>query len=296
MLQLAELGEQQKRDHFARLLKLPQLIDETLSSWVELTEGLSDKQVFQELLRMMGLPETVEAQLMRAMIEATKQHRLRREREEVGLGDWADRGPEPLHLRAALRRPQLPPRALAAEGVSEFVNTAGDGNEFAVFLASLLHAIGAHTRLNLGCSKNATLPTPPPKEAKPWVLAAHEEAQRQSPRGGERAKICQWFAEVRLGRRPSKMAAWTRSWLPGSRWLGKVYHYRVDRNGYAWLNLDWAEAQRVQRLGVPYKAFDTMQTFYPGSNRWEAEGDETDSNGEPRLKRSPMQQLNIGLR
>ena len=44
-------------------------------------------QVYLELLRMMLLPEGLDARLMRAMVEAIKQHRLRREREELRRGD-----------------------------------------------------------------------------------------------------------------------------------------------------------------------------------------------------------------
>jgi len=70
---VVEQVETRKHEHYARLLKLPRLIDETLSTWIDPAEDLLDKQVFQELLRLMGLPETVEPRLMRAMVEAVKQ-------------------------------------------------------------------------------------------------------------------------------------------------------------------------------------------------------------------------------
>ena len=43
----AEASEKQKHEHYARLLKLPGLISETLSTWIEPGEELSDKQMFQ---------------------------------------------------------------------------------------------------------------------------------------------------------------------------------------------------------------------------------------------------------
>ena len=101
---------------------------------------------------------------------------------------------------------------------------------------------------------------------------------------------------MRLGREPSKMAAWVRQVLPGSQWLGKAYSYRLDVQGYAWLNLDAIDGHRGQRPGTPYKAFATATTFYPGSLVWEVEGDETDSAGQPRLKHSPHEKLQIGVR
>ena len=35
--------------------------------------------------------------------------------------------------------------------VSESVNLGGDGNQFALFIASVLSRMGAHVRVNLGC-------------------------------------------------------------------------------------------------------------------------------------------------
>ena len=101
--------------------------------------------------------------------------------------------------------------------------------------------------------------------------------------------------QVRLGRAPSKMAAWVRQALPGSRWLDKAYSYRLDVQGYTWLNLDAIDGHRGQRPGVPYKAFASTTTFYPGSLVWEVEGSETDSAGQPRLKHSPHEKLEIGV-
>lgn len=110
--------------------------------------------MFQELLRLMGLPETVEPRLMRTMVEAVKQHRLHREREGAEHADWASRtGAEPLSARASLRAAPA-----AVEGSSRLVNVGGDGNEWAVFVATLLSAIGAHVRVTLGCSSRVSLP------------------------------------------------------------------------------------------------------------------------------------------
>ena len=92
------------------------------------------------------------------------------------------------------------------------------------------------------------------------------------------------------------MAAWVRQVLPGSRWLGKAYSYRLDVQGYAWLNLDAIDGHRGQRPGAPYKAFASTTTFYPGSLVWEVDGGETDSAGQPCLKHSSHEKLQIGVR
>ena len=93
---------------------------------------------------MMLLPEGLDARLMRAMVEAIKQHRLRREREELRRGDWAALKAEGLALRPSWRQQWPRPEDLKpAEGL---VNVGGDGNDFAIFVASLLHAVGAKAR------------------------------------------------------------------------------------------------------------------------------------------------------
>ena len=44
---VSESHEMKKHEHYARLLKLPRLIDETLSTWIDPADDLSDKQIFQ---------------------------------------------------------------------------------------------------------------------------------------------------------------------------------------------------------------------------------------------------------
>jgi hypothetical protein len=142
------------------------------------------------------------------------------------------------------------------------------------------------SRLQLCALEVAALCTPPHPPPHP----THTHAP-VSPHPCPRCAL-----QVRLGREPSKMAAWVRQVLPGSQWLGKAYSYRLDVQGYAWLNLDAIDGHRGQRPGTPYKAFATATTFYPGSLVWEVEGDETDSAGQPRLKHSPHEKLQIGVR
>ena len=105
---------------------------------------------------MMGLPETIEGRLMRAMIEAAKQHRLRREREEIEKGDWADVAPESVALRPTWGTAHPPAAALRT--AASMVNTGGDGSDFALFVAAILESLGAHVRLAIGCANNVTLP------------------------------------------------------------------------------------------------------------------------------------------
>jgi len=289
-----ETRKRRKHEHYARLFRLPVLIDETLSTWIDPADNLSDKQVYLELLRMMGMPEVLDVRLMRAMVEAVKQHRLRHEKAELGRGDWAAFKAERLALRPSWR--QQWPSLKGLKPAEAMVNAGGDGNDFALFVASLLHAAGAKVRLSIGCAHNVLLPTAPAEGAPPWERAAYNAARAADPSEGLPATVCQLFAEVRLGRAPSKMAAWVRQVLPGSRWLGKAYSYRLDVQGYAWLNLDAIDGHRGQRPGAPYKAFASTTTFYPGSLVWEVDGGETDSAGQPCLKHSPHEKLQIGVR
>ena len=123
-------------------------------------------QVYLELLRMMLLPEGLDARLMRAMVEAIKQHRLRREREELRRGDWAALKAEGLALRPSWRQQWPRPEDLKpAEGL---VNVGGDGNDFAIFVASLLHAVGTKAR-------------PPPSPLAPPASALAPPACAASP-------------------------------------------------------------------------------------------------------------------
>ena len=240
----------------------------------------------------MGLADNVEPRLMRTMIEAVKQHRLRREREDVERGDWADGGPEPISARATMQTAY--PTLKQVDGL---VNRGGDGNDFAVFIARLMHGLGAKVRINVGCASDVRLPSRLADGAAPWEVAAHEAALAEPDSGGgDRGHVCQMFTEVRLGKQPAKIVGWVRSWLSGSKWLGMKYHHRRDREGYAWLPLDWIDGHRLQRPGAPYKKFDSLTSYHVGSSTWEAEGDETDSAGEPRLKHSPVESIKMGLR
>ena len=112
----------------------------------------------------------------------------------------------------------------------------------------------------------------------------------------EASQVCQLSCEVRLGRNPQKIATWVRTWLPGSRWLGKAYAYRLDREGYAWLNLDWIDSSRVQRPGAPLKPFQALTIYYPHELRWETEGELTDSHGQPKPRYAPVEVLKMGIR
>ena len=203
----------------------------------------------------MGLPDVVEPRLMRAAIEAVKQHRLHREREEMERGDWSDLSAEPLSLRAGWRSAYPTLRS-----VNTLINVGGDGNDFALFVSAVLQAIGARVRLSVGCSKNATLLDAEPRTSS-WASAAMQ-AKLAATWRTDGIQVCQMFAEVRLGRDPSKIKAWVRAWLPGSKWLGKAYHYRLDQEGFVWLNLDWVDGSRLQRPGVPFKDFDWTTTYY----------------------------------
>ena len=152
-------------------------------------------------------------------------------------------------------------------------------------------------RLSFGCSRNVTIQPPVPEGQPPWVVAAHHQAIASGLSAWtEASQVCQLSCEVRLGRNPQKIATWVRTWLPGSRWLGKAYAYRLDREGYAWLNLDWIDSSRVQRPGAPLKPFQALTIYYPHELRWETEGELTDSHGQPKPRYAPVEVLKMGIR
>ena len=137
--------------------------------------------MYLELLRMMVMPEALDARLMRAMVEAIKQHRLRREKEELGRGDWAAFKSERLALRPSWRQQWPSPKGL--KPAEALVNAGGDGNDFALFVTSLLHAVGAKARPPPSPHSRAC---PPPRPALPPPLLLLPRAAsprlRTSPR------------------------------------------------------------------------------------------------------------------
>ena len=259
----------------------------------------------------MGLPEIIEPRLMRAMIEAVKQHRLRRERAEVEQGDWADSGPEPIGLRLQAKSDYSLLRASES-----LVNVGGDGNDFAIFIASFLQALGARVRVAIGCTSNFSSA----KSAIPIQAASSLPLTMTASVMELEHRHCQRFAEVRLGRNPAKVRSWVRSWLPGNRWLGKSYYYRQDLEGtpasrlsrrvcppdfdspcylvagYVWLNLDWIDGDSIPRPGVPYKPFEFVVTYYPSALIWEVDGEEADSSGNPKARNPVVDAIQMGIR
>ena len=65
---------------------------------------------------------------------------------------------------------------------------------------------------------------------------------------------------------------------------------------YAWLSLDWIDGGGVQRPGAPFKPFDSTTIYYPHELRWEVEGQDTDSQGQAKLKVAPLEMIKMGVR
>ena len=96
----------------------------------------------------MHISKPLEPRLMRTMIEGVMQQRLEREREHAQRAAAADAfEAEALDARPHLGEPF--PEEVAP--CSALVNAGGDGNAFALFVATMLEGVGANVRITLGC-------------------------------------------------------------------------------------------------------------------------------------------------
>ena len=81
---------------------------------------------------------------------------------------------------------------------------------------------------------------------------------------------------MRIGRGQQRLSQWAARIYSGSR-EARTLHFRTDRDGFAWLSLDWQDAAKLQAPGAPYRRYGEATAFYleQGSvGRWDADSDE----------------------
>jgi hypothetical protein len=207
-----------------------------------------------------------------------------------------DREPEGLDaLQAAGWRRATPLGDWAKIRVSALLRDGGgDGSDFALVLAALLHSIGAKVRVSIIC-------LPPSKV--PFVDASASDSSEQ---GGP---ACRMLTEARVGLTPTSAADWVarRHGLGlGARGeLPPRLHFRREAAGDTWLSLAWqplpqlrsggigsSEHRYEQQPGGAYlptpldkddgSAASEWTTFYPFDEhgcKWHVRGAEADSAG-----------------
>jgi len=239
---------------------------------------------------MLALPERTQLPLAlnQTLQEAVRAHREARAADgslappaESGLTAEARLEAESAGLMFAMRTPlpaELRRAALALPSASESLSAPMDGNAFAVLLGALLREAGARSRMALGCAheeagKGAAVGVGPAAEAAAATAAANAEAQTGAVLlPGE----CALWCEARIGRGQARLQQWAQRIYGGSR-EARTLHFRTDKEGFTWLNLDWHDAAKTQAPGAPYRKYSTAASFYldTGSHgRWEADGKE----------------------
>ena len=159
---------------------------------------------------------------------------------------------------------------------------AGDGSDFALVLASLIHGAGGKVRVALVCAMHA------------------------SASASASARGCRLVAELRVGMGPGAAARWVRrrqrvgaaagAGLPDDD-AERPLHYRRDASGATWLSLAWGGAAASQMPGEPYAddadagVSSSYLTFTPFDEEgcvWHASSDERDSAGRARGPAPPL--------
>lgn len=161
----------------------------------------------------------------------------------------------------------------------------GDGSDFALVLAALLHSLGVKVRLSVICV--------PPNRATAAIAAPTASATRVISYSQRR---CRLLAEARVGLHPSRAAAWVAARHASGAGAASApsphVHFRRESDGATWLSLSWRPGDVLP--GRPYlepiDALDEAEwtTFYPFDEhgcKWHSRGAEADSSG--RLHGSP---------
>jgi hypothetical protein len=143
----------------------------------------------------------------------------------------------------------------------------GDGSDFALALAALVHSLGARVRLSVVCA---------------------------SAEGTSSGKHCRLLTEARVGYTPHRAAEWVgkrhASGQAGAGLEPPDVHYRREPDGATWLSLTWQGGDVYKYEPMPGGAYVPAgmsgpvewTTFYPFDEhgcKWHVDGMDSDSTG-----------------
>ena len=187
--------------------------------------------------------------------------------------------------------------AMATDKVSTILRRGGgDGSDFSLVLAALVHSLGGRVRLSVVCV--------PPNAVAAAAAASSSSAQSPEPPITYLQRRCRLVTEARVGLHPSRVVSWVAArhesgagavGVPAPR-----VHFRREVDGATWLSLGWrpGEAYPGGAYLEPVDRLDEAEwtTFYPFDEhgcKWHLRGTEADSSRKPHSS-PPVQSLLAG--
>ena len=188
--------------------------------------------------------------------------------------------------------------AMATDKVSTILRRGGgDGSDFSLVLAALVHSLGGKVRLSVVC-------VPPNAVAAAAAASSSAAAQSPEPPITYLQRRCRLVTEARVGLHPSRVVSWVAArhesgagavGVPAPR-----VHFRREVDGATWLSLGWrpGEAYPGGAYLEPVDRLDEAEwtTFYPFDEhgcKWHLRGTEADSSRKPHSS-PPVQSLLAG--
>ena len=188
--------------------------------------------------------------------------------------------------------------AMATDKVSTILRRGGgDGSDFSLVLAALVHSLGGRVRLSVVC-------VPPNAVAAAAAASSSAAAQSPEPPITYLQRRCRLVTEARVGLHPSRVVSWVAArhesgagavGVPAPR-----VHFRREVDGATWLSLGWrpGEAYPGGAYLEPVDRLDEAEwtTFYPFDEhgcKWHLRGTEADSSRKPHSS-PPVQSLLAG--
>ena len=188
--------------------------------------------------------------------------------------------------------------AMATDKVSTILRRGGgDGSDFSLVLAALVHSLGGRVRLSVVC-------VPPNAVAAAAAASSSSAAQSPEPPITYLQRRCRLVTEARVGLHPSRVVSWVAArhesgagavGVPAPR-----VHFRREVDGATWLSLGWrpGEAYPGGAYLEPVDRLDEAEwtTFYPFDEhgcKWHLRGTEADSSRKPHSS-PPVQSLLAG--
>ena len=188
--------------------------------------------------------------------------------------------------------------AMATDKVSTILRRGGgDGSDFSLVLAALVHSLGGKVRLSVVC-------VPPNAVAAAAAASSSSAAQSPEPPITYLQRRCRLVTEARVGLHPSRVVSWVAArhesgagavGVPAPR-----VHFRREVDGATWLSLGWrpGEAYPGGAYLEPVDRLDEAEwtTFYPFDEhgcKWHLRGTEADSSRKPHSS-PPVQSLLAG--